>query len=91
MLAILALWFLEFEKTPGGKNLPAITRPQLQELFAQLSHNPTAGPAQIAKEITRVLRRSEEARIYAWRTKHASGRPVVAGPILEEPVTVIYI
>jgi hypothetical protein len=36
---------------------------------------PTAGPAQIAKEITRVLRRSEEARIYDWRAKHRQWPP----------------
>jgi hypothetical protein len=41
-------------KTPG------------RELLSRLLRNPAPTAAQIAEEITRVLRRNEESRIYHW-------------------------
>jgi hypothetical protein len=43
-----------------------LTVPQMRELFARLLQPKPPGAAQIAEEISRVLRRNEEARIYHW-------------------------
>ena len=45
--------------------------PQLREVFARLLQPRPPSPQQIAEEVSRVLRRNEEARIYHWyaRTK----------------------
>ena len=40
--------------------------PQVREIFTRLLRDPAPSPAQIAEEVTRVLRRNEEARIYHW-------------------------
>jgi hypothetical protein len=58
-----------------GKKTPAITRPQIQEIFSRLLRNPAPGPTQIAKEVTQVLLLNEEARIYSWYTKHRQWPP----------------
>ena len=39
---------------------------QLREVFARLLRPDPPSPARIAKEVSRVLRRTEEARIYHW-------------------------
>jgi hypothetical protein len=40
--------------------------PQLREVFARLLQPDPPSPQQIAEEVSRVLRRTEEARIYHW-------------------------
>jgi hypothetical protein len=44
-----------------------LTVPQLHEVFARLLQPNPPGPSRIAAEVSRVLRRNEEARIYHWR------------------------
>ena len=48
-----------------------MTVPQLREVFTRLQQPRPASARQIALEVSRVLRRNEEARIYHWyaRTK----------------------
>jgi len=48
------------------KKTPAITLPQVREIFSRLLQHPAPTPADIAAIITQVLRRSEEVRIYHW-------------------------
>ena len=43
-----------------------MTVPQLHEVFARLLQPNPPGPSRIAAEVSRVLRRNEEARIYHW-------------------------
>ena len=49
-----------------------MTVPQLHEVFARLLQPDPPGPGRIAAEVSRVLRRNEEARIYHWYA--ATGR-----------------
>ena len=49
----------------GGKT-PAVTVSQVREVFTRLLRVPPPSPERIAAEVTRVLRRKEEARIYHW-------------------------
>jgi hypothetical protein len=49
----------------GGK-IPALTVPQMHEVFARLLQPEPPSAARIAEEVRRVLRRNEEARIYHW-------------------------
>lgn len=49
-----------------------MTVPCLREIFTQLLRHPAPGPRQIAHEITAVLLRNQEARIYHWHA--ATGR-----------------
>jgi hypothetical protein len=53
------------------KKTPAITVPQVRELFADLLTASPASPKDIGAKVSRVLRRNEEARIYHYykRTK----------------------
>lgn len=46
------------------KKTPAITVPQVREIFSRLLGRALPTPRQIAEEVTRVLQRNEEARIY---------------------------
>ena len=46
---------------------PAVTTPQIQQIFSLLLRKPAPTAAQIAATVSDVLRRNEEARIYAWR------------------------
>jgi SRSO17 transposase len=71
-LSLLALWFLIREKRRLGKKIPALTVPQLREVFARLLQRDPPSPRRIAEEVSRVLRRNEEARIYHWY--HATGK-----------------
>jgi hypothetical protein len=43
-----------------------LTVPQMREVFARLLQPDPPSPARIAQEVSRVLRRTEEARIYHW-------------------------
>ena len=43
-----------------------MTVPQLREVFARLLQPDPPSPSRIAAEVSRVLRRNEEARIYHW-------------------------
>ena len=45
-----------------------MTVAQMRELFTRLLRNPPPTPRQIAREITTVLTRNEETRIYHWHT-----------------------
>lgn len=49
-----------------GKKIPALTVPQMREVFARLLQPQPASAVRIAEEVSRVLRRNEEARIYHW-------------------------
>jgi hypothetical protein len=44
----------------------ALTVPQMREVFARLLQAEPPSPERIAEEVSRVLRRNEEARIYHW-------------------------
>src|SRR5438093_4281374 len=50
------------------KKTPAITVPQVRDLFSQLLQHPAPTTERIADTLTNVLRRNEEARIYHWYT-----------------------
>jgi hypothetical protein len=54
------------------KKTPALTVPQVREIFTRLLRHPAPGPRTIAREITSVLTRNQESRIYHWhaRTGH---------------------
>ncbi len=49
----------------GGKT-PAITVPQARHILARLLRDPPPSPDEIARVVTRVLRRNEGSRIYRW-------------------------
>ena len=40
--------------------------PQMREVFVRLLQPEPPSPQKIAEEVSRVLRRNEEARIYHW-------------------------
>jgi hypothetical protein len=46
-----------------------LTPPQVRQIFSQLLRQPPPTAEQIADHVNRVLRRKEEARIYAWHHK----------------------
>jgi hypothetical protein len=46
-----------------------MTVSQMREIFSRLLRNPPPTPRQIARQITRVLTRNEEARIYHWHSR----------------------
>lgn len=50
----------------AGKKTAAITVPQVREIFSRLLRNPPPTSRHIAEEVTAVLTRNEEARIYHW-------------------------
>jgi hypothetical protein len=56
--------FLQLERNRLGGENPAMTVPQMREVFARLLLPRPPSAAQIAAEVSRVLRRNEEARIY---------------------------
>jgi SRSO17 transposase len=68
-LSLLALWFLALERgrVGGGKTLLSVS--QLRQVFTKLLQRPGPSVEHIAEEITCVLRRSEESRIYSWFKK----------------------
>lgn len=45
-----------------------MTVSQMRELFTRLLRDPPPTPRQIAREITAVLTRNEESRIYSWHS-----------------------
>jgi hypothetical protein len=53
----------------AGKKTPAVTVPQVREIFSRLLRRPPPSPRQIAREVTDVLTRNEEARIYHWHAR----------------------
>jgi hypothetical protein len=57
----------------GGKT-PAITVPQTRQVLALLLRAPPPSPDEIARVVSRVLRRNEESRIY-HRHKATGGFP----------------
>ncbi len=68
-LSFVALWFLCLERWRVGGKTPAITVSQTRQVFTQLLREPAPTPEQIAAEVSRVLRRNEESRIYHWYAK----------------------
>jgi hypothetical protein len=65
-MSLLALWFLELERFRQQPRCPALTISVLREVFSRviaLGHLTLEG---IVQELNEVLRRKEEARIYAW-------------------------
>jgi SRSO17 transposase len=69
-LSLLALLFLALERGRVGGEKTLLTVSQLREVFTRLLRRRRTTAAKIADEINRVLRRTEEARIYAWIAKH---------------------
>ena len=49
----------------GGKTR-AVTVAQVRRVFTGLLRHPAPTPEDIAADVSRVLRRNEEARIYHW-------------------------
>jgi hypothetical protein len=52
----------------------------MREVFARLLRPEPPSPREIADEISRVLRRNEEARIYHWHKATGKFPPRRAGP-----------
>ena len=46
-----------------------MTVSQMREIFTRLLRNPPPTPRQIARQITLVLTRNEESRIYSWHSR----------------------
>ena len=63
-LSLVALWFLCLERRRIGGKTPAVTASQTRQIFTRLLRRPAPRPEEIAEEVTRVLRRNEETRIY---------------------------
>ena len=53
----------------AGKKTPPVTVPQVREIFSRLLRTPPPSPRQIARAVTAVLTRNEEARIYHWHAR----------------------
>jgi hypothetical protein len=58
-----------------GEKIPALTVAQMREVFARLLRPDRPTPERIAEEISRVLRRNEEARIYHWYAAERQAPP----------------
>jgi SRSO17 transposase len=69
-LSLLALWFLALERGRAGGEKTLLTASQFRQVFTRLLPRPRPTARQIADEINRVLRRTEEARIYSWIARH---------------------
>ena len=65
-LSLLALWFLVLERRRLGGKTPALTVAQVRQIVTRLLRRPAPALEDIVREINRVLRRNEEARIYHW-------------------------
>jgi SRSO17 transposase len=65
-LSLVALWFLCLERRRAGGKTPAITVSQMRQVFTRLLRHPAPSAEEIAAEVSRVLRRNEESRIYHW-------------------------
>jgi hypothetical protein len=57
-----------------------LTVPQMRAVFARLLQPEPPDPRTIAEEVSRVLRRNEEARIYHWHKATGKFPPRRAGP-----------
>lgn len=53
----------------AGEKTPAVTVPQVREIFSRLLRQPPPTPHQIAANVTDTLTRNEQARIYHWHTR----------------------
>jgi len=73
--SLVALWFLCLERRRVGGKTPAITASQTRQIFTRLLRHPAPSPEEIAEEITRVLRRNEESRIYHWHANTGTFPP----------------
>jgi hypothetical protein len=65
-LSLLGLWFLVLERERVGKKTPAITVPQVRQIFSHMVQQPPPTAETIAATITSVLQRNEEGRICHW-------------------------
>ena len=76
ILALLAAWFLTQETRRGKNPDPSLTSPQLQELIAGVIayHLGINHPSFRCRRSTRWLRRNEEARLYAHRSRNVLPR-----------------
>lgn len=81
-LSLLALWFLCCERRRVGGKTPAVTVSQVREIFTRLLRSPAPNPERIAEEVTRILRRKEEARIYHWHAATKSFPPRRLPPVI---------
>jgi hypothetical protein len=68
-LSLVALWFLCLERRRFGEKTPAVTVPQMRQIFTRLLWQPAPTPEEIAEVVSRVLRRNQESRIYLPRTQ----------------------
>lgn len=60
---------------PPGKRGVRLSVPVLREVISRLLRRPRMTMAEIARQISRVMRRTEEARIYAWVAEHGRYPP----------------
>jgi DDE superfamily endonuclease len=68
--------FWNWRKAGWGEKIPALTVSQIREIFScLLLPNPPPNSV-IAEQVSRVLRRNEDARIYHWYTKTGSFPPL---------------
>ena len=82
-LSLLAVWFLVLERQRVGEKTPAITVPQVRELFSRLLQHPAPPAQSLAATITTVLQRNAETRIDHWyaATKNFPPRRTSTGTI----------
>ena len=52
-----------------------MTASLIVEIFKELLHRPTPSAQEIARKVSEKLRRTEEARIYAWHAETESYPP----------------
>lgn len=57
-LSLVALWFLCLERRHVGGKTPAVTVLQARDILAPLLRDPPLGPDEIARVVTRMLRRN---------------------------------
>ena len=78
--AMVAMWFPSSERRRVGGKTPAVTLSQLRQIFTRLLRSPPSTAEEIAAEVTRVLRRNEESRIYHWHKATGKFPPRRVGP-----------
>ncbi len=71
-LCLLALMFLVLvlEQKRLSRRTPAITVQQAAEALGEILRNPDINVRELAKKITRRLRRNEQSRIHHWKKFH---------------------
>jgi len=74
-LTMLALWFLQVEALRLKKKTPGITAPLIREIFSRLLARCLNSNEAIAEEVSEILHRTEESRIYHWHERTGSFPP----------------